>query len=63
MKPRGNGLWGNEQGATLMMVAISLVVILGMGALAIDLAAGFGWRAEAQKIADSGALAGGSAYL
>ena len=53
----------DERGATLVMVAISLVVLLGMGALAVDLAAGFAWRAEAQKIADSGALAGGSAFL
>ncbi len=63
MKARGCDVWGNEQGAALVMVAISLVVILGMGALAVDLAAGFAWRAEAQKIADSGALAGGSAWL
>ena len=53
----------DERGATLVMVAISLVCLLGMGALAVDLAAGFSWRAEAQKIADSSALAGGSAFL
>jgi len=64
--PRGSGrrgLLGNEQGATLAMVAVSLVVLLGMGALAVDLTAGYAWRAEAQKIADSSALAGGSAYM
>lgn len=54
---------GNRRGATLVMVALSLVVVLGMGALAVDLSAAFAWRTEAQKIADSAALAGGSAYL
>lgn len=63
MKSRGYEVWGNEQGGALVMVAISLVVVLGMGALAVDLGAGFAWRSEAQKIADSGALAGGSAFL
>lgn len=53
----------SERGATLVLVALSLVVLLGMGALAVDLAAAFSWRAEAQKIADSAALAGGSAFL
>lgn len=54
---------GDRRGGTLVLVALSLAVLLGMGALAIDLAAGFAWRAEAQKIADSAALAGGSAFL
>lgn len=54
---------GDRRGATLVMVALSMVVVLGMGALAVDLAAAFAWRAEAQKIADSAALAGGSAYM
>ncbi|MDT8341961.1 MAG: Tad domain-containing protein, partial [Longimicrobiales bacterium] len=57
------GPLGERRGATLVMVALSLVVLLGMGALAVDLAAAFSWRTEAQKIADSSALAGGSAYL
>lgn len=59
---RAPGL-GSERGATLVLVALSLVVLLGMGALAVDLAAAYSWRAEAQKIADSAALAGGSAFL
>ena len=53
----------NERGATLVMVAGSLFLILGMAAMAVDLAAAFAWRAEAQKIADSAALAGGSAFM
>lgn len=52
-----------ERGAILVLVAISLAVLLGMGALAVDIAAALSWRAEAQKIADSAALAGGSAFL
>ncbi|MDX1646592.1 MAG: pilus assembly protein TadG-related protein [Longimicrobiales bacterium] len=53
----------NERGGTLVMVALSLFLILGMAALAVDLAAAFAWRAAAQKIADASALAGGSAFL
>ncbi len=54
---------GDERGAALVMVALCMVVLLGMAALAVDLAAAFAWRTEAQKIADSAALAGGSAYI
>lgn len=54
---------GDRRGGTLVLVALSMLVLLGMGALAVDLAAAFAWRAEAQKIADSAALAGGSAFL
>ena len=54
---------GDERGAALVIVALCMVVLLGMAALAVDLAAAFAWRAEAQKIADSAALAGGSAYI
>ena len=63
MNTRTRGILGNRQGGTLAVVAVCLVCILGMAALAIDLAAGYAWRAEAQKIADSSALAGGSAFL
>ena len=63
MSTRTRGILGNRQGGTLALVAVCLVCLLGMAALAIDLAAGYAWRAEAQKIADSSALAGGSAFL
>ena len=63
MKPLRRNRLGNERGGALVMVAISLVVLLGMAALAVDLTAGYAWRNEAQKIADSAALAGGSAFL
>ena len=55
--------FGSRQGGTLALVAVSIAALLGMAALAVDLTAGFAWRNEAQKIADSGALAGGSAFL
>ncbi len=63
MKPLCRNRLGSRRGGALVMVAISLVVILGMAALAIDLTAAYAWRVEAQKIADSAALAGGSAFL
>ncbi len=55
--------WGDERGGTLALVAVAMIVILAVAALAIDLAAAFSWRAEAQKIADSASLAGASAFL
>ncbi|MEJ2541405.1 MAG: pilus assembly protein TadG-related protein [Gemmatimonadota bacterium] len=60
---RKNRLTGDERGATLALVAVSMVLLLVLAALAVDLAAAYAWRVEAQKIADSSALAGGSAYL
>lgn len=63
MKQERRTRFGDERGATLVLVAISMVVILGVAALAVDLAAAFAWRAEAQKIADSASLAGASAFL
>jgi hypothetical protein len=47
-----------EAGATLYLVAASLVVLLGMSALAIDLVSFYVVRNEAQRAADAGALAG-----
>jgi hypothetical protein len=53
----------NESGGTLVLVALSMFLLLGMAALAVDIGAAFAWRTEAQKIADASALAGGSAFL
>ena len=61
--PRNVFIADDEQGATLVLVALSMFLLLGMAALAVDLGAAFAWRAEAQKIADSSALAGGSAFM
>lgn len=60
---RGGRRRSDERGATLALVAVSIVVLLAVAALAIDLAAAFAWRAEAQKISDSASLAGASAFL
>ncbi len=47
-----------EQGQTILLVAVSLVAILGLSALAIDVVTLYVARAEAQRAADAGALAG-----
>lgn len=62
MKP--TGFWPRDRrGGTLALVAVSMLVLLAVAALAVDAAMGFASRAEAQRIADSAALAGGSAFL
>jgi hypothetical protein len=52
----------NRHGAALAIVAISLVVILGMGALAVDMGMLIKQRDDAQRAADAAALAGASAF-
>jgi Flp pilus assembly protein TadG len=52
----------NRQGAALALVAVSLVVILGMGALAVDMGMLIKQREDAQRAADAAALAGASAF-
>ncbi len=47
-----------ERGQTILLVAISLVTLLGMTALAIDVVTLYVSRAEAQRAADAAALAG-----
>ena len=47
-----------ERGQTILLVAASLVTLLGMAALAIDVVTLYMARAEAQRAADAGALAG-----
>lgn len=54
---------GNERGAVLVVVAISMVALLSMVALAVDLGMLFKTRDEAQRAADAAALAGASAFL
>jgi len=53
----------DRRGATLLLFAVALVALLGMGALAIDVGMLLKVRAEAQRAADAGALAGASAFL
>lgn len=52
----------NRRGAALAIVGISLVVILGMGALAVDMGMLIKQRDDAQRAADAAALAGASAF-
>jgi hypothetical protein len=48
----------SERGQTLVLVAISLVSLLAMGAIAIDVVTLYVARGEAQRSADAAALAG-----
>jgi hypothetical protein len=52
-----------REGQTLAVVAVMMVALLGMMALAIDLGMAYTARAEAQRVADSAALAGASIFL
>jgi len=54
---------GNRRGASLVLLAISLVVIMIMASLAIDLGRLLNTRVEAQRAADGASLAGASAFL
>ncbi len=47
-----------EHGQTILLVAVSMVAMLGFAALAIDVITLYVSRAEAQRAADAGALAG-----
>ena len=62
-KARKRSIISNENGGVLALMAVALLGLLGMAALAVDLAMAFSARAEAQRAADSAALAGGSAFL
>lgn len=53
----------NRRGATLAVVAVSLVALLSIMALAIDMGMMYSARNEAQRVADASALAGASAFI
>ena len=53
----------DERGASLMFIAICMVVLLGMAALAIDVGMLYAAKGQAQNAADAGALAGAGALL
>src|SRR5690242_7413525 len=53
----------SERGSTLVIVAAAMVGLLGVCAIAIDLAGYYLARAEAQRAADAAALAGASAFV
>jgi hypothetical protein len=64
MKPnRKPRVLQNRQGATLPIVAVCMVMLLGCAAFAIDVGMLLDSRAEAQRAADAAALAGASALL
>ena len=52
----------NERGITIVLVAFSLLALLGMAALAIDIASLYVARGEAQRAADGAALAGAKMF-
>ncbi len=52
-----------EEGQTLVLVAISLLVLIAMAALAIDLTTLYVARGEMQRAADAAALAGAKAFV
>jgi Flp pilus assembly protein TadG len=53
----------NDKGVTLLMVAASLTILLGMCALGIDLVAGYLARVQCQRAADAAALAGAQGFV
>src|SRR5215469_17989351 len=58
----GTGTRSGERGATLVMVALAMVMVLFAAGLAIDLTALYLQKSEAQRAADSGALAGAMVF-
>ena len=53
----------SQRGITLFIVAAGLVILLGIAALAIDLASLYVARNEAQRTADGAALAGAKVFV
>ncbi len=53
----------DEQGATLVLTVLGIVVFLGMVALAVDLGVLLGARTESQRVADAAALAGAGSLI
>jgi hypothetical protein len=63
MTPRTPHRDDPRRGATIVLLAVAGLALLGMLALAVDLGMAFTARSEAQRVADAAALAGGSAFL
>src|SRR5713101_475839 len=53
----------NQRGQTLILVAVSLISLVGIAALAIDMTTLYVARAEIQHAADAAALAGAKAFV
>jgi hypothetical protein len=54
---------GNERGASVVILAVSLFAMLGMAALAVDIGMLLKVRTDAQRAADAAALAGAAEFL
>jgi len=52
-----------SRGISVIIVAVGMVFVLGMGGLAIDLASLYVGRSQAQRAADAAALAGASVFV
>lgn len=53
---------GSQGGAVAILVGLFLIVLLTIGALAVDLGRAWGVKSELQNAADAGALAGAKAF-
>jgi Flp pilus assembly protein TadG len=53
----------DEQGATLVLTVLGIVIFLGMVALAVDLGMLLGAKTESQRVADAAALAGAGSLI
>jgi len=60
---KGFRSFGSERGSVLVIVGFAMVGLLAVSALAIDLANFYMARAQAQRAADAGALAGAKAFV
>jgi Flp pilus assembly protein TadG len=60
---RDQRMLNREKGATALLVASSLIMLIGFAAVAVDLSAGFNERRQGQTAADLGALAGAVEYV
>ncbi|MBU0617345.1 MAG: hypothetical protein KKI02_06495 [Planctomycetes bacterium] len=60
---RSDRHWARQRGSVVVLAAISMVVVIGIAALAIDLGQLYVVRAELQRAADAAALAGASSYF
>jgi Flp pilus assembly protein TadG len=59
----GKRYWGSEHGASLVLVGVSLLALLSVMTLAVDLGMLYVARNEAQRAADSAALAGAYVFM
>jgi len=63
LRQKSCSLRKDETGSVLLIVAAAMVVLLGVSALAIDMANLYLARAQAQRAADAGALAGAKSFV